>query len=140
MSGLQAAGANRHSHLRFQRWVWSAITSCMRKAPPTAPVISEVCTDEGTAIECPSLLLSLPLECTCSATATAKCSGCCIHLPEDNCHFPEPCNLELPAPPPRRSLPLSRAQQRGTGYYPRPLPPSPWKHGQAVHQHPLSRG
>ena len=61
------------------------------QAPPEGPVTSEVSKEEGTATKLHSLL-SLPWECTHPAAATAKCSGCCLHLPEDHCHFPVPCN------------------------------------------------
>ena len=63
----------------------------LEQAPPTAPITSEVSTEEGTATEHHKLLLSLPWECTCTTTATAKHSGCHLHLPEDHCHFTRPC-------------------------------------------------
>ena len=59
----------------------------------------QVATEEDPATEHHLVLLSLPWECTWPAAATAKCSRHILHLPEDNCHFPEPSNWEQAAPP-----------------------------------------
>jgi len=45
------------------------------QAPSAALVTSEISAEEGTATKCHPLLLSLPWESTCPATATVKCSG-----------------------------------------------------------------
>ena len=95
------------------------------QAPLAASVTSEVSKEEGTATNHQWLLLSLPWELTCPASATAKHSGRHLHL-SDPCHFPGPCHFLVP--PSLGSLSLSRAQQPGTSYQPCPLPPPPWKH------------
>ena len=91
------------------------------QGPPEAPVTSGVTTEKGTATEHNLLLFLLPWEHTCPAVATAKDSGHHLHHLEGLCHFPAPCNQEQPAPPPCRSLTVSRDQQPGTGYGPCPL-------------------
>ena len=113
-----------------------------KQAPPVAPVTSEVSREEGIATEHHLLFLSLPWEHTHthSAAASAKCAEHCIQLVDSHCHFPGSYDQEQPEPPPHGSSPLSRAQQPGTCYYSYPILPSPWKHWQTVHQHPLSRG
>ena len=92
-----------------------------------APVTPGVITEKRTVTKC-HLLHSLLWECTSPAIPTTKGSGCGLHLSERHCHIPGPCNQE-------QTVPLSRAQQPVTGYRPCPLPPFPWKHGKAVHQH-----
>ena len=58
------------------------------------PVTSEGTTVEGIVTEHLLLLLLPPWELThpATATATAKCSGHGLNLPEAHHHFPGPCN------------------------------------------------
>ena len=92
---LQAAGTNHSSHLRNQRGCSLPPLGICEQAPPIAPITSEVSKGEGTATMHHPLLLSLPWEHTCPASATAKCSGPHLHMP-DHCHIPGPCNEEQP--------------------------------------------
>ena len=64
------------------------------QAPPVAPVTSEGNTEEGFVTKHHPLLLSIPRELTCPATATAKCSRNHLYLPEGHYHFPGPSNWE----------------------------------------------
>ena len=84
-------------------------------ASSVAPVTSGLTEEEGTATK-HHPLPSLPRECTDPAVAAVKVSGQCLHRLEGHCHLPGPCNQDQPAPFIPGSLPLSRAQQVGTGY------------------------
>ena len=51
LHGLQVVGANQHSYLWLQRWLWPSTPWVHEKSSPAAPVTSEVPTVEDTAIE-----------------------------------------------------------------------------------------
>ena len=92
---LQAVGTNHRSHLRHQRGPWPTASRACEQAPPVAPVTAEVGKEEGSAAEHHPLLLSLPWKHTIPAAASAKCSGCCLHMSDHS---------------------VSRALQVGTAY------------------------
>ena len=135
---LWEAGANHHNHLRLQRWAWPPLIGICAQASPVALVASGISADaeEGNATECHPLLLSLPWECThmllllpnalgatytsLSVTATSKApatKSSLHHLPMGPCHCQGPSNQAL-ATRPVHCL------------------HSPWKHTQAIYQHP----
>ena len=91
--GLQVVGTNHGSHLREQRGHGSPPVGVSEQAPTVAPVTSEATKEEGTTTEHHLLLLSQPWEHirSAAATATAKCSGHQLHMP-DHCPFPGACN------------------------------------------------
>lgn len=129
MCRLQVANADYHSHLRLHRWAQPATATGPNNRHHLWPQSPQGVTARRAlqlnAICCPCS----PGNTTQHAIATSKGSWHHLHLPEGH-------SKEQPVPPPpHRSSPLSRAQQPGTGYRPCLLPPSPWKHAQAVQQH-----
>ena len=91
LCGLQAAGAN--SVISDSRGGCGLPPLAIHEqAPPAIPVTSEVGTEEGSVTAHYLLLLTLPWECTCPATAIAKCFRHCLHLLEGYCYFPGPFN------------------------------------------------
>ena len=92
---LQEAGTDHHSnHLETREGHGFPPLGAHEEAPLAAPVTSEGTTVENIVTEHHLLLLSLLWEFTRPATATAKCSGHCLNLPETHWHFPGPCNQE----------------------------------------------
>ena len=111
---LQAVGVSCCSHLSDSRGGYDQLPLAVcRLAPPIAVFIP----------------LGTPTHCCCHCQMLSSPPT----LPEGHCYFPGPCNQEQPVPPPHGSSPLSRALKAGTGYLPCLLPPSLWKHVQAIH-------
>ena len=90
---MLGAGANRCSHLGLQRWAWPATTRVLMnrhylwpRSPQGLPLRRALQPSSTHCLHSP--------ECTHPTVSAAKCSGNILHLPEDNCHCPGPCNQE----------------------------------------------
>ena len=116
LHGLWALGANCCSHLRLQRWMWPTNTRGLWTGATCGPSHLRRCYTGGHCNQAPPIVALTPLG------VHMLCYSHCQRL------------WVLPTPV-WGSLPLPRALQPGPGYRPFPLPLSPGKHTQVIHQH-----
>lgn len=94
VQGLQVVGANHQVISDSKDGLGLPPLGVCEQAPLAAPVTSEGTKEEGIVTKHRLLLLSLSWELTHGASATAKCSGQCLNLPEAYYNFLGPCNEE----------------------------------------------